>query len=55
MGMVENGSPLGPTDMGSMVKHSSLLKLAACMSVIFTVNDYFYIGSQAERGSTNLL
>jgi hypothetical protein len=32
-----------------MLKYKSLLRLTACMSVIFSVNDYFYIGCQAEK------
>jgi hypothetical protein len=33
----------------ALVKYRSLLRLTACMTVIFTVNDYFYIGSQAGK------
>ncbi len=34
--------------MSALVRHGSLLRLTACMCAVFTVNDYFYIGSQVQ-------
>ena len=43
--------------MSAMVRHGSLLRLTACMCAVFTVNDYFYIGSQvhSDMGGQRIL